>query len=72
MLSHFSCIRLFATLWTIPHLAPLSKGFSRQEYWSRWPCSPLLDSPQRRDKTHVSCGSFTAGEFFTTEPPGKP
>ena len=45
MLSHFSRVQLFATLWTIPYLAPLSKGFSRQEYWSRLPCSPLLDHP---------------------------
>ena len=29
--SHFSCIRLFATLCTIAHQAPLSIGFSRQE-----------------------------------------
>ena len=25
-----------------------------------------------RDWTRVSCGSWTAGGFFTTEPPGKP
>ena len=29
-----SHIRLFATPWTIAHQAPLSMGFSRQEYWS--------------------------------------
>ena len=29
-----SCVRLFATLWTIARQAPLSMGFSRQEYWS--------------------------------------
>ena len=34
MLSHFSCVRLFATLWTEAHQTPLSKGFSGQEYWS--------------------------------------
>ena len=72
MLSHFSCVQLFANLWIIPHLTPLSKGFSRQEYWSGLPCPDPQDSPQLRDQTHVSCGSFTAGEFFTTEPPGKP
>ena len=33
MLSHFSHVPLFATLWIIAHQAPLSKGFSRQEYW---------------------------------------
>ena len=32
MLSHFSCVRLFATPWTIAlHGNPLSMGFSRQE-----------------------------------------
>ena len=32
-LSHFSHVRLFVTLWTVAHQAPLSMGFSRQEYW---------------------------------------
>ena len=27
-----SCVRLFATLWTVARQAPLSMGFSRQEY----------------------------------------
>ena len=26
------------TLWTAAHQAPLSMGFSRQEYWSGLPC----------------------------------
>ena len=34
VLSHFSCIQFFETLWTVTHQAPLSIGFSRQEYWS--------------------------------------
>ena len=34
-LSH---VRLFATLWTVACQAPLSMGFSRQEYWSGLPC----------------------------------
>ena len=34
MLSHFSRVQLFATLWTVARQAPLSMGFSRQEYWS--------------------------------------
>ena len=29
-----SCVRLFATPWTVAHQAPLSMGFSRQRYWS--------------------------------------
>ena len=33
-LSH---VRLFATPWTAAYQAPLSMGFSRQEYWSGVP-----------------------------------
>ena len=40
MLSHFSCVQLFATPRTVAHWAPLSIGFSRQEYWSGVPCPP--------------------------------
>ena len=36
-LSHFSCVRLCATPWTVAHQAPPSMGFSRQEYWSGVP-----------------------------------
>ena len=32
LLSHFSRIRLCATLWTVAYQAPPSPGFSRQEY----------------------------------------
>ena len=38
-----SRVRLLATLWTAAHQAPLSVGFSRQEYWSRMPLpSPVF------------------------------
>ena len=37
----FSRVQLFVTLWTIAYQAPLSMGFSRQEYWS----GLLLSSP---------------------------
>ena len=47
MLSHFSNVRFFVTLWTIAHQAPVSMGFSRQEYWSGLPCSPPGDLPNR-------------------------
>ena len=40
VLNHFNHVQLFATLWTVVHKAPLSKGFSRQEYWSGLPCPP--------------------------------
>ena len=41
----FSRVCLFVTLWTVVHQAPLSMGFSRQEYWSRLPCPPPGDLP---------------------------
>ena len=33
----FSRVRLFVTPWTVAYQAPLSVGFSRQEYWSGSP-----------------------------------
>ena len=45
VLSHFSRLRLFAAPWTAAHQAPLSVGFSRQEYWSGSPCPPPGDLP---------------------------
>ena len=43
--SHFSCVQLFATLWTVARKSPLSMGFSRQEYWSGLWCPPPGDLP---------------------------
>ena len=40
---HFSRVRLSATPWTAACQAPLSMGFSRQEYWSGLPFPPLGD-----------------------------
>ena len=40
MLICFSCVRLFVILWTVAHQAPLSMGFSRQEYESGLPLPP--------------------------------
>ena len=55
--------------WTVARQAPLSMGFSRQEYRSGL---PFPGSSQPRDRTHVSCASCVAGGVFTVEPPGKP
>ena len=65
MLSRFSYVRLFVSLWTVAHQAPLSMGFSRQEYWSGlpWPCSREPSRP--RDQTLASYVSCMAGGFFT-------
>ena len=40
-----SCVRLFATPWTVALQAPLSVGFSRQEYWSGLPFLTPGDLP---------------------------
>ena len=45
MLSH---VRVFATLWTVAHHAPLFLGLPRQEYWSGWPSSTPGDLPDPR------------------------
>ena len=48
MLSRFSYVQHFVTLWTVAcqvPLQPLAMGFSRQEYWSGLPCPPLGDLP---------------------------
>ena len=42
--------RLCVTLWTVACQAPLSMGFSRQEYWSGVPCPPPGDLPDPRIK----------------------
>jgi len=49
--------------------APLSVGFSRQEYWSGLPFPSLEDLP---DPGTEPASPALAGRFFTTEPPGKP
>ena len=66
MLSCFTHVRLFEPLWIVAHQAPLSWGFSRQEYWSRLLCPPPgdLSSPGIEPMSLMS--PALAGEFFTT------
>ena len=63
---------LFATLRTVARQALLSKGFSRQEYWSGLPCPPPGCLPDPGVKPTSLVSSALAGRFFTTTPPGKP
>ena len=65
VLSHFSPVQLFATLWTVAHKVPLFMGFSRQEYWSRLPYLPPGDLPNPGNE--FMSPNFAA-RFFTTEP----
>ena len=45
MLSHFSCVQLFATIWTVARQASLSMGFYRQKYRSELPFPSPGDLP---------------------------
>ena len=69
---HFSRIQFFANLGTIAHQAPLSKGFSRQAYWSGLPFPPPGDLSDLGIKPTSLVSPELADRFFTTAPPGKP
>ena len=59
----------FVTLWTVACQAPLSLGFSTQEYWSGFPCPCSGDLPN----PGIKPGSPTLQtESLPSEPPGKP
>ena len=66
MLSCFSRVRLFETLWTAAHQAPLSMGFSRQEYRRGLPCPPPRDLPDPGIEPTSLMSPASAGGFFTT------
>ena len=66
VLSHFSCVQLSATPWTVARQAPLSMGFSRQEYWSGLPCPPSGALPDPGIETVSLKFPALAGGFFTT------
>ena len=66
MLSCFNHVWLFATLWTVAHQAPLSMGFSRQEYWSGLPCPPPGDLPNQGNEPMSLICPALAGRFSTT------
>ena len=59
-----SWVRLFVTLWAVAHQAPLSMGFSRQEYWSGLPFPPTGDFPDPGIKLLSPVTPALAGRFF--------
>ena len=64
-LSH---VRLFVIPGTIAHQAPLTMGFSRQEYWSGLPCPP----PGNHPNSGMEAGSLALQtDSLPSEPPGK-
>ena len=69
LISH---VWLLVTPWTAAHQAPLSSGFSRQEYRSGLPFPPPGHLPNPKNQMHISWVTCIAGGFFSTEPSGKP
>ena len=72
VLCTLSSIRLFATLWTIAHQAPLSMEFFRQKYCSGLPFSLPGDPPDPGIKLPSPVSPALADGFFTTETLRKP
>ena len=63
-----SHVRLFGTPWTVAHQAPLSMGFSRQEYWSGLP----TPSPEDLPDSGIEPGSpALQADALPSEPPEK-
>ena len=58
--------------WIVVRQAPLSVGFSRQEYWSGLLFPPPGDLPNPGIKPKSPSSSALIVGFFTTEPLGKP
>ena len=58
-----SCLTLCKCVDCSPHQAPLSMGFSREEYLEWIAMSSSRRSSQGRDQTRISC---TGSKFFTT------
>ena len=66
MLSCFSRVRLFANLGTKIRQAPLSMGFSSQEYWTRLACAPPGDLPGPGIEPTSLMSLVLAGGFFAS------
>ena len=69
VLSHFSHVQLFVTLWTAIYQGPLSMAFSRHEYWSGLPYLPLGELSNPGIKPESLTSPAFAGRFFTLAPP---
>ena len=72
MLSCFSCSQLFEPLWTVAHQAPLSMGFSRQEYWSGLSSRPPGDLPNQGLNQHLLSLLHQQTGSLPLSPSGKP
>ena len=71
VLSHFSRVRIFVTLWTVARQAPLYMRFSKQEYQRGWPCSLPGDLPHPGIKPTFMSLHWQV-DSLPLVPPGKP
>ena len=72
VLSHFSHILLFVTLWTVAHQSPLSMGFSSSTHWSGLPClSPGIFLSQGSNPCLLCLLNWLIGSLRLV-PAGKP
>ena len=69
VLSCFSRVQLFVTLWTVACQAPQFMGFSRQEYWSQllFPFPEEFPNPVIKPESPA-----LQADSLPSEPPGKP
>ena len=72
MLSRIGHVQLFETLWTVALQAPLSMGFSRQEYWSGLACPPPGDLPDPGIKPMSLKSPALQADFLPLAPSVKP
>ena len=72
VLSRFTRVQLFVTPWSVVRQAPLSMGFSRQEYRSGVPCPPPGDLTDPGIEPLSLASPALAGGFFTTNATWKP
>ena len=65
VLSHFSQVQLFVTLWTVACQAPMFMGFSKQEYWGELTYPSVVDLPDPQYKPASLKSPALVGRFFT-------
>ena len=71
VLSCFSLVWLFVTLWTVAYQVPLFMGFSKQVYWSGLPCPSPGNLPDLGIKLISFAILALVGGFLTTAPSWK-
>ena len=72
MLSCFSHVPLFGTLWTVARQAPMFMGFSRQESWIGFPCPSPGGHPYLGNEPASPVSPALQADSLPTESPAKP